>query len=538
MDTIYNDKGCFYRALDDEPVFVLLARDPCTPEAIRHWVTLRQALIGRGEKPLEDHGMLAEAIHTASEAVVWRDAATDPIAWGPGKRRWQEEPAPTRMLVEAGKLGRMHTRLRDDYEQFMSYCQHHVDKRTPESDAKANVNYQAAADIADIMGWDRPDFPAPTTPHATPQPPIVAIPREDHELFRQWTRDRENRNTTTGGLPVEWDRVMPHVWEVGNRFRIWPLDGVGDRPNEFVFAEHMRDGWTGYYYLNHSLMRDMLVTGWRDSRKSRDRSYRYVPLRDITDNMRSKLRDYQDSRDSMDEATGFLLEAFEQYADQIDTAGKGMPFVAYDLAGKIAVGLRQVTRDMLAWVADRQGHRRPEYETFMDRINGYAAKLEAGKMVAEPLRSKRPAGKSPLFGEPYGLIKPAPETTEVPHEDPRLDAAPEMPPHSFAVFSKSERHAFGRGLEIAASHIPEMLDRMEKDGYTLAATIGADADKFGMIFRRDGTEPQAHPPEWIGSWCGYGVYVSANMSARQRRQLMDRIAAGETMVDLGRGQEP
>ncbi|WLJ71167.1 hypothetical protein [Sphingomonas phage Carli] len=98
MDTIYNANGCFYRALDDEPVFVLLARDPCTPEAIRWWVTLRQALIGRGEKPLEDHGMLADALATATDAHIWRTEATDPTKWRP--ERWHVEPAPERVLVD------------------------------------------------------------------------------------------------------------------------------------------------------------------------------------------------------------------------------------------------------------------------------------------------------------------------------------------------------------------------------------------------------------------------------------------------------
>lgn len=91
-----NDPGCFQRALHDEPIFTLLARDPCAAEAVRFWVTLRQALIGSGEKPLEDHNMLEDALRTASEMRVWRDEATDPATWGPNSPRWkQEQPQPS-----------------------------------------------------------------------------------------------------------------------------------------------------------------------------------------------------------------------------------------------------------------------------------------------------------------------------------------------------------------------------------------------------------------------------------------------------------
>lgn len=102
MDTIFNTDGCFYRALDDEPIFVLLARDPCFAETIRAWETSRQALIGRGEKPQGDHKMLLEALATATAGVVWRNDATDPAnGFDAGEHaRWHVEPVPARELVE------------------------------------------------------------------------------------------------------------------------------------------------------------------------------------------------------------------------------------------------------------------------------------------------------------------------------------------------------------------------------------------------------------------------------------------------------
>jgi hypothetical protein len=40
-DEIENPKSCFNRALDEERIFVLLARDPAAPIAIRAWVAER-----------------------------------------------------------------------------------------------------------------------------------------------------------------------------------------------------------------------------------------------------------------------------------------------------------------------------------------------------------------------------------------------------------------------------------------------------------------------------------------------------------------
>lgn len=69
---------CYNRAMPDEPYFTLLGRDPDAAEAVRYWVMLRQARIGRGEKPLDDTVGLAEALQCAADMVVWRSEATDP----------------------------------------------------------------------------------------------------------------------------------------------------------------------------------------------------------------------------------------------------------------------------------------------------------------------------------------------------------------------------------------------------------------------------------------------------------------------------
>jgi len=41
---------CFNNALDDEPMFVLLARDPSAPSCIEVWANYRQQAIALGER--------------------------------------------------------------------------------------------------------------------------------------------------------------------------------------------------------------------------------------------------------------------------------------------------------------------------------------------------------------------------------------------------------------------------------------------------------------------------------------------------------
>lgn len=65
--------NCYANALLDEPMITFLARDPDMPETIRFWKTLREARIGRGEKPASDHAMLTEASSCAIAAAIWRE---------------------------------------------------------------------------------------------------------------------------------------------------------------------------------------------------------------------------------------------------------------------------------------------------------------------------------------------------------------------------------------------------------------------------------------------------------------------------------
>ena len=63
---------CYGNAEPDEPMFVLLARDPAAPEIVESWANRRLALINEGKKPESDKAMITEARQCAEAMRVWR----------------------------------------------------------------------------------------------------------------------------------------------------------------------------------------------------------------------------------------------------------------------------------------------------------------------------------------------------------------------------------------------------------------------------------------------------------------------------------
>jgi hypothetical protein len=65
--------GCFARAMDDEPMFVLLGRDPRAPTLVRDWATQRRADISLGKRPAADMDQVNYAFELADQMESWRE---------------------------------------------------------------------------------------------------------------------------------------------------------------------------------------------------------------------------------------------------------------------------------------------------------------------------------------------------------------------------------------------------------------------------------------------------------------------------------
>lgn len=65
---------CYGNALPDEPMFILLARDPLAPAVVKFWAELREQAIETGNKPESDRPMIVEARECAINMEHWRKA--------------------------------------------------------------------------------------------------------------------------------------------------------------------------------------------------------------------------------------------------------------------------------------------------------------------------------------------------------------------------------------------------------------------------------------------------------------------------------
>jgi hypothetical protein len=72
MKRLIESDPCFIKAMDDEPAFVLLARDPIAPALVRLWATARRVAIAEGARPMSDLSQVEAAEREAEHMVQWR----------------------------------------------------------------------------------------------------------------------------------------------------------------------------------------------------------------------------------------------------------------------------------------------------------------------------------------------------------------------------------------------------------------------------------------------------------------------------------
>lgn len=63
---------CYQKALPDEPMFVLLARDKGAPAVVRQWATRRAQAFNGGSPTLDQLAQIQEAHHCANAMEQWR----------------------------------------------------------------------------------------------------------------------------------------------------------------------------------------------------------------------------------------------------------------------------------------------------------------------------------------------------------------------------------------------------------------------------------------------------------------------------------
>lgn len=77
MGTKIDGDTCYAAALPDEPMFVLLGRDPQAPQIVRAWAAQRLALVYGSQRPASDIAKAREAQRLADRMVEWRNNAAE-----------------------------------------------------------------------------------------------------------------------------------------------------------------------------------------------------------------------------------------------------------------------------------------------------------------------------------------------------------------------------------------------------------------------------------------------------------------------------
>ncbi len=95
------DRG-YDAALEDEPMFVLLARDPSAPALVRQWAAQRRVDIEAGTRPEADRAQVEEAERLADRMKTWRVDADE---------AWRKQPS-----LFDGPLSTMGAGPHDDFE--------------------------------------------------------------------------------------------------------------------------------------------------------------------------------------------------------------------------------------------------------------------------------------------------------------------------------------------------------------------------------------------------------------------------------------
>ena len=74
METKNNpgERSCYVNALPDEPMFVLLARDPDFSRLIMEWSSRRIRDVVCGDRPESDMELVNDAYNTAAAGAKWR----------------------------------------------------------------------------------------------------------------------------------------------------------------------------------------------------------------------------------------------------------------------------------------------------------------------------------------------------------------------------------------------------------------------------------------------------------------------------------
>jgi len=526
---------CFKAALPDEPIFVILGRDPAGPATLDKWAHER-IVLGKNVTP-DDRERLREAINQATEMSEWRarmlEASVDGVPpWRLPMSFVTDDTKPVCVLQpdEAQDARIVASGLRQDARALRTVVNENNDwigsLKEPLLDLVDSISSRAA--MLDAATVEHPEFIGynqdATFGWAGPKDGTVGV-TEYREGVVQFGRHRGTVAEITSKLDRlhDLENPKPLYWanarEVAN-----DEDGTPIKMLSAVRVSELLDYATCYGEFDldtpngtKSKYGDQMTNPMNDLRRLYIHTLKLVlglvpegeaappvpELEEVARRQESGKRTvgvspalgaaYQPSERHP------LLKLLDETLAALDDGRRPTPYNLY----------RAVKTDVQ-----------------VERANPWS--YEALDLGVSDLRKIRGMLADPYDSFAKHLQNYRDAATEIKMDGlPVIDTAandlahsPEVPIQRFAHFHKSGSYAYAKGLEVNPIHLPVALDEMEKDGWHLVCMFGAtDSKHVGFIFRRK--------PEPV-------LIMPGDMLGEADRE--DIAAAAER--DRGRGLEP
>ena len=449
---------CYEAALPDEPMFVILGRDPAGPATLEFWAQERVKQEKVHER--DDQDRIKAAIDEAKDMADWRSRMLAhaeecglPPVWKLPRPDEHGDDKPIRMaLPQSSPDGSVLPR-----NEFV------FDRRTGDATLIqiGDMESVALSELTDFWLANKPQpetreitmRPELAAPYGLPQTDIATDPTVREKIaigLRQVTQDMQ---AYFGGdeiaLPYDdWIRVKTQALTFVDRINGHAAELEASRvdPYETFAAHYRRQQAKPISYL------------W--SPGDDEDEIRVTPL---SFSRMSELLDYATCYGEFDENTPNGTQS--KYG-----AGMSTP-------------MNEIRRNVI-WCMKRfmgiipEGAEPPVADE-TEQMIVYREGLFMVPGVKEPQTMDQ-------IAEAYRILaKPLPKAPTVDSKPEDLAHAPEVPHHRFSVFHETGDYAYARGLEVNPMHLPTALDAMAKSDWHLVAIFGqTDAQHIGFIFKK------------------------------------------------------
>lgn len=532
---------CHEAALPDEPMFVILGRDPAGPATLEYWAQQRIQQ-GKVHEP-DDRDRIKAAVDRARDMAEWRQRMLDHAdelgeqpAWKLPRPADLDDRPPVRMAIpQSGPEGSVKPR-----NEFM------FDRRAGDATLiqVGDMESVALSELTDFWLANRPQAepreiamrPELGMGYSLPPTDIAVDPTFREKIAIGLSQVTQDMQAYFGGdeiaLPYDdWIRVKTQALTFVDRLNGYAAELNASKVDPYeTFAAHLH----------------------RQQRKSQ--TYDYYPDPDgdpvkvtpLSFTRMSELLDYATCYGEFDEHTpnGTISKYGEGMSSPMNDIRRNAIWVMKRFMGIIPEGTEPPEYD--------DTPKTPVAEVIVQgvvRVGGQDYSIEhlerilAGQSLPKGLHNPKDKER---IAELEGEIAALKITKDSEPED--LAHAPEVPHHRFSVFHTSGDYAYARGLEVNPMHLPTALDAMAKSGWHLCAIFGrTDAQHIGFIFRR--STPVLVPSRFGDVWPPAPAREppSELLRAYQEGRSFEEIAKEECpdgdedclrRIGLGRGLTP